>query len=387
MALRYLTAGESHGPGLTAILEGMPANVPLNIARINADMARRQKGYGRGRRQQIETDILEFTAGVRFSKSLGSPISVLLRNKDWKNWTEIMAIEGGVSKREVTRPRPGHADLSGAMKYGFSDMRNVLERSSARETAMRVAVGAVAKELLREFNIEIHSHVLAIGNVRVDPSTIQEAIAGAINDLADASPVRCLNKASEAAMIEYIDAAKKSGDTAGGIIELVIRNAPPGLGSYVHWDRKLDARLAFALMSIQAVKGVEVGMGFDAAHTPGSKVQDAIYYEDGRFLHKTNNAGGIEGGMSTGDDIILRIAKKPIPTLMEPLHSVDIKTKESFKAHVERSDVTAVPACAVICEAVAAVVLADAFLDKFGTDNLEDIRTAHARYIERVRNI
>jgi len=387
MVLRYLTAGESHGPGLTAILEGMPANVPLDLQRINADMARRQQGYGRGRRQQIETDVLEFTAGVRFGKTLGSPISVLLRNKDWKNWTEIMAVEQGISKREVTRPRPGHADLSGAMKYGFHDMRNVLERSSARETAMRVAMGAIAREFLRAFGVEIHSHVTALGDVQINPQGIGKIRRGNINAIADVSPVRCLDKSAEQAMMAYIDAAKKQGDTAGGIIELVIRNVPPGVGSYVHWDRKLDARLAFALMSIQAVKGVEVGMGFQAAVTPGSQVHDAIYFEDGGFTHKTNNAGGIEGGMSTGEEIVLKIAKKPIPTLMHPLHSVDLHTKESFKAHVERSDVTAVPACAVICEAVAAIVIADGFLEKFGADTLDDIRQAHANYLERLKNI
>lgn len=387
MALRYLTAGESHGPGLTAILEGMPANVPLNIKRINANMARRQKGYGRGRRQQIESDVLEFTSGVRFGKTLGSPISVLLRNKDWKNWTEIMGIEDGISKKEVTRPRPGHADLSGAMKYGFSDMRNVLERSSARETAMRVAIGGIAGEFLRVFGIEVHSHVLAIGDVQVERAAIKNLLQGNINKVADASVVRCLDKSTELAMINYIDAAKKAGDTAGGIIELVIRHVPPGLGSYVHWDRKLDARLAYALMSIQAIKGVEVGMGFEAAMTPGSRVHDAIFYKDGHFMHKTNNAGGIEGGMSTGDDIVLKIAKKPIPTLMNPLHSVDLHSKESFKAHVERSDVTAVPACAVICEAVASVVIADAFLEKFGSDAMEDIQLAYNAYLKRVREI
>ncbi len=387
MALRYLTAGESHGPGLTAILEGMPANVPLNIKRINANMARRQQGYGRGRRQQIENDVLEFTSGVRFGKTLGSPISVLVRNKDWKNWTEIMGIEEGISKREVTRPRPGHADLSGAMKYGFSDMRNVLERSSARETAMRVAIGGIAGEFLRAFGIEVHSHVLAIGDVQVERAAIKNLLQGDINKVADASVVRCLDKSTGLAMINYIDAAKKAGDTAGGIIELVIRHAPPGLGSYVHWDRKLDARLAYALMSIQAIKGVEVGMGFKAAITPGSGVHDAIFYEDGHFMHKTNNAGGIEGGMSTGEDIVLKIAKKPIPTLMNPLHSVDLQSKESFKAHVERSDVTAVPACAVICEAVASVVIADAFLEKFGSDTMEDIQLAYNAYLKRVSEI
>lgn len=386
--IRYLTAGESHGPGLIGIIEGLPANLDLDLGRINHELYRRQQGYGRGRRQQIEKDKIEILSGVRFRKTLGSPVSFLLRNKDWKNWTEIMAIESGISKKEVTKPRPGHADLAGAMKYDFSDMRNVLERSSARETAMRVAVGAFARELLYVFDISIYSHVVELGPIKAASGIVSEIpIEKNISKIADNSPVRCLDKKAELEMIRFIDETKTEGDTAGGIIEVIIRNAPPGLGSYVQWDRKLDAQLAFALMSIQAIKGVEVGMGFNTARIPGSKVHDEIYYDNNRFLHKSNNAGGIEGGMSNGEDIILHIAMKPIPTLMKPLYSVDLKTKEAYKAHVERSDVTAVPACSVIAENVVAPVIANAFLEKFGGDSIVDIKNNYNIYLERLKNI
>ena len=383
--IRYFTAGESHGPGLMAVIEGLPANVPVNLARVNHELHRRQQGYGRGRRQQIEKDAVEILSGIRFEKTLGSPVSVLLRNRDWKNWTEIMAVGEGVSKKEVRRPRPGHADLSGALKYNFRDMRNVLERSSARETAMRVAVGALVREMLYLFDIEIHSHVLELGPVKADRSQMTSALSGNINEKADASPVRCLSEKGEREMITAIDRATQEGDTLGGVIEVIIRGLPPGLGSYVQWDRKLDAQLAMALMSVQAVKGVEVGLGFETARRPGSAVHDEIHYDrDKGFYHSSNNAGGIEGGMSTGEDIVLHIAKKPIPTLMKPLHSVDIDSKESYRAHVERSDVTAVPAAAVICEAVVAPVIANAFLEKFGRDTLEDIRGAYNAYLKRI---
>jgi len=386
--IRYLTAGESHGPGLVGIVEGLPANLEIDLARVNHELYRRQQGYGRGRRQQIEKDKVEILSGIRFKKTLGSPVSFLLRNKDWQNWTEIMAIEEGVSKKEVTKPRPGHADLAGAMKYDFSDMRNVLERSSARETAMRVAAGSFAKELLHTFDISIYSHVVELGPVKAKNEITREIPNKKnISQIADQSPVRCLDKKVEQEMISFIDNAKNEGDTAGGIIEVIIRNLPPGLGSYVQWDRKLDAQLAFALMSIQAVKGVEVGMGFDAARTPGSNVHDEILYENDQFLRKTNNAGGIEGGMSTGDDIVLRIAMKPIPTLMKPLYSVDLKTKQPYKAHVERSDVTAVPACSVIAEAVVAPVIGNAFLEKFGRDTIADIKNNYTIYLERLKKI
>lgn len=386
--IRYLTAGESHGPGLTCIVEGLPANVEIDLKRVNHELYRRQQGYGRGRRMQIEKDQVEILSGIRFNKTLGSPVSMLLRNNDWKNWTEIMAIEQGSAKKQVTKPRPGHADLAGAMKYDFDDMRNVLERSSARETAMRVAAGALAKEFLYGFNIQIVSHVIELGPVKADRNAILKHLKKEdVNVLADASPVRCLDKKAEQEIIAFIDKTKNEGDTAGGVIEVIIRNVPPGLGSYVHWDRKLDAQLAHALISIQAVKGVEVGMGFDVARTPGSAVHDEILYEDNHFKRKTNNAGGIEGGMSTGDDIVLKLAMKPIPTLMKPLFSVDIKTKEAFRAHIERSDVTAVPACSVIAEAVVAPVIANAFMEKFGGDCAEDIRKSFEFYMERVQNI
>ncbi|KAA3617905.1 MAG: chorismate synthase [Calditrichaeota bacterium] len=386
--MRYLTAGESHGPGLVGIVEGLPANLDINLERVNQELSRRQQGYGRGRRQQIEKDQIEILSGIRFKKTLGSPVSFLLRNKDWKNWTEIMAIEEGVSKKEVTKPRPGHADLAGAMKYDFGDMRNVLERSSARETAIRVASGAFTRELLYAFDIMIYSHVVELGPVKAEQGVIDEIPSGKnISEMADKSPVRCLDKKAEQRMIKFIDQAKEDGDTAGGIIEVIIRNVPPGLGSYVQWDRKLDAQLAHALMSIQAVKAVEVGMGFDTARTPGSKVHDEIMYGEGKFSRKTNNAGGIEGGMSTGDDIVLRIAMKPIPTLMKPLYSVDLKTKEAYTAHVERSDVTAVPACSVIAENVVAPVLANAFMEKFGRDTIVDIEKNYNAYLERLKNI
>ncbi|RMH62594.1 MAG: chorismate synthase [Calditrichaeota bacterium] len=383
--MRYFTAGESHGPGLTAIIEGLPARVPVDLERVNHELYRRQQGHGRGRRQKIEQDAVEVLSGIRFRETLGSPVSVLLRNKDWKNWTEIMAVEEGVAKKRVSRPRPGHADLSGALKYDFRDMRNVLERSSARETAMRVAVGALVRELLYAFDIHIYSHVLELGPIRADREAVQRFYSGDINQLADASPVRCLDPAASDKMVAHIDAAKKEGDTLGGIIEVVIRGVPPGLGSYVQWDRKLDAQLAMALMSVQAVKGVEVGIGFEAARRPGSRAHDPIHYEKDRgFYHKTNNAGGIEGGMSTGEDIVLHVAKKPIPTLMKALHSVDIDTKKSFKAHVERSDVTAVPAAAVICEAVVAPVIANALMEKLGRDTLPDMLEAYRAYQKRV---
>lgn len=384
--IRYITAGESHGPGLMCVIEGLPANLEIDLLRVNNELARRQLGYGRGRRQQIETDKIEVISGMRFKKTLASPLSFLLPNKDWKNWTEIMAIEEGAAKRVVSKPRPGHADLSGALKYNFSDMRNVLERSSARETAMRVAAGAFAKELLYQFGVEIHSHVTELGSVSLPKEFSYKAISD-INKVANASPVRCLDKKVEEQMIALIDDSKKEGDTLGGIIEVVIKNVPAGLGSYVQWDRKLDGQLAQAILSIQAVKGVEFGMGFNTGRTAGSAVHDEIGYEQGAFTHKTNNAGGIEGGMSNGADIIIRLAKKPIPTLMKPLNSVDINSKETFRAHVERSDVTAVPACAVIAEAVVAPVIANAFMEKFGKDEIGDIKEAYNRYLKRVREV
>jgi len=383
--IRYLTAGESHGPGLACILEGMPANLKIDLDKINHELSRRQQGHGRGGRMQIEKDRIEILSGIRFGETLGSPISFILRNKDWENRRDEMALKKGKPVNKITRPRPGHADLSGALKYDFDDIRNVLERSSARETAMRVAAGAFVKQLVEEFNILIFSHVLQIGPVKADQQAICEILKkDEINKLADRSMVRCLDKDAEGKMIEYINDLKRKGDTAGGIIQIIIRNTPPGLGSYVQWDRKLDSLLASALMSIQAVKGVEVGSGFQSAELPGSQFHDEIYHDGQDFYRKTNNAGGIEGRMSNGEDIVLQIMKKPIPTLMKPLHSVDMKTKESYLAHKERSDITAVPACSVIAEAVIAPVIADALMEKFGGDTISDMRAAYDHYLKRI---
>lgn len=385
--LRFLTAGESHGPAISAILEGMPANVPIDLERINHELYRRQQGYGRGGRMRMESDRIEVLSGIRFSKTLGSPISFMIRNKDWENWLEEMAIEAkdGKEGKEFTKPRPGHADLSGGLKYDFTDLRNVLERSSARETAMRVAVGAFARELLRQFDIHIYSHVLQIGPVKVELKKISELLnTDRINEVADQSQVRCLDDEASNDMMEVIQSAKRAGDTVGGVFQVIIKNVPPGLGNYVHWDRKLDGQLAAALMSINAIKAVQVGSGFYGAHLRGSEFHDEIYHDGKKFYRKTNNAGGIEGGMSTGEDIVLTVMKKPIPTLMKPLHSVDIKSKEAFKAHKERSDITAVPAAAVIGEAVTAPVIANALLDKFGGDTLSDIQLSYNNYLKRV---
>ena len=385
--IRYLTAGESHGPALTGIIEGFPANLKIDMDVVNHELFRRQQGFGRGGRMKIEQDRIEVLSGIRFQKTLGSPISFILHNRDWKNWQEEMTSGAGKSQQPITRPRPGHADLSGALKYDFDDIRNVLERSSARETAMRVAVGAFAKQLLAAFHIRIFSHVLQIGPVKADPNVISDILkTDEINTLADRSPVRCLDITASEEMVQFIRRTKQQGDTAGGIMQIIIRGLPPGLGSYVHWDRKLDAQLAYALMSIQAVKGVEIGAGFGAAEKTGSRFQDEIFYENDRYVRKTNNAGGIEGGMSTGDDIVIQVMKKPIPTLMKPLHSVDMKSKEPFLAHKERSDVTAVPACSVITEAAAAPVIANAVLEKFGSDTMEDILAAYQTYMERIKN-
>ena len=384
--IRYLTAGESHGPGLSGIIEGMPANLPVDIEKINHELYRRQQGFGRGGRMKMEIDRIEILSGIRFNKTLGSPISFILRNKDWENWTETMAQGEGMSDREITRPRPGHADLPGALKYHFKDMRNVLERSSARETAMRVAVGAFGKQLLAYFGIDIFSHVLQIGPIKAHVQSVAEILkTHKINELADRSPVRCLDAKAEEKMMEHIRHAKQDGDTLGGIIQIIIRNVPPGLGSYVQWDRKLDTRLAAVLMSIQAVKGVEVGIGFKGAEWPGSKFHDEIFFNGKRIYRNRNNAGGIEGGMSNGEDIVLQIMMKPIPTLMKPLHSVDVKTQKAFLAHKERSDITAVPACSVIAEAVVAPVIVNAFMEKFGSDTVDDMMKALNHYKGRIR--
>jgi chorismate synthase len=378
--LRYLTAGESHGPQLTAIIEGLPANLELTEESINIDLARRQGGYGRGGRMQIEQDTVEILSGVRWGKTLGSPLTLCIKNRDWVNWQEKMSSDESHrdDRIRVTRSRPGHADLAGAMKYGQHDVRNILERSSARETAARVAVGAVAKALLARFGITVCGFVAELGGIEAKRPNLS---IRALQELAAGSELFTCDAAAEAEMKRLIDQMKESGDTIGGIVEVVVSGAPVGLGSHVHWDRKLDARLAMAVMSIQAIKGVEIGAGLETARIPGSKVHDEIYYESARiiqgattgFYRKTNNAGGIEGGISNGEDIVVRAAMKPIPTLYKPLRSVDLVTKEPFEATVERSDVCAVPAASVVAEAVVAIEIANAFLEKFGGDSMEEI--------------
>jgi chorismate synthase len=370
--LRYLTAGESHGRALVAILEGMPAGLAIDEAYINAQMARRMLGYGRGGRMQIEQDRAEIVSGVLRGETIGSPVALWIGNRDWRR-----------DEPDITRPRPGHADLVGALKYGFDEVRRVLERSSARETAARVAVGAVCRKLLDEFGVRIFSHVTEIGGEAIGsrPPRWEDIPA-----LAEASAVRCVDPEAEGRMKAAIDAAGERGDTLGGVFEVVALGLPPGLGSYVHWDRKIDARLAAALMSINAVKGVEFGLGFEVARTPGSRAHDEIFYEPGRgFYRRTNRSGGIEGGTTSGDPLVVRAAMKPLSTLRTPLRSVDLRSKESVEAVVVRSDVCAVPAAGVIGEAMVAFVLADAFLEKFGGDAVAPMRRAHAQYMQEVR--
>ena len=386
--LRYLNAGESHGRLLLAIVEGMPAGLPLTKELINHDLQRRQQGYGRGGRMKIEQDQIEIVAGVRSGLTLGSPIGLQINNRDWKNWQEIMAVEPGEAStaRAVTKPRPGHADLVGAIKYGHTDMRNVLEKASARETAIRVAVGAVAKALLNQFGIKIISHVKEIGGIQADTRHMDfESLEAASEE----SEVRCADSAAGDKMVQKIEEAKRKGDTLGGVFEVIVTGIPPGLGSYSQWDRRLNARLAFALMSIQAMKGVEIGMGFEAARRFGSVVHDEIFYDKDKrsFYRKTNNSGGIEGGISNGQPIVMRVAMKPISTLYSPLKSVDFLTKEPFEASVERSDICTVPAAAVIGEAVVAFELASALTEKFGGDSLREMKRNYESYLEYVANI
>jgi chorismate synthase len=385
--VRFITAGETHGPQLTAIIEGLPSNVPMTADPVNEQLARRQKGYGRGKRMQIEKDTVQFAGGVRHGKTTGAPVALVVHNNDWKHWTKIMGAEpldDEEAKRRVNRPRPGHADLNGGLKYNQRDLRNILERSSARETTMRVAIGAVARELLAQFGIKVAGQVLRIGDVTVDRKDlpIDELI-----QMTEESPVRVVDKAAEEKMIAAIDAAKDNGDTLGGIIECVIEGVPPGLGSHVQWDRKLDGRIAQAVLSIQAFKGVEFGIGFGAAERPGSQVHDEIRYEAERgFYRTTNRAGGFEGGMTTGEPIVVRAVMKPISTLYKPLQSVDIDTKEAFTAQVERSDTCAVPAAGVILENVVVWEVARAFMEKFGGDSLEEIQANYNNYLEQVRS-
>ncbi len=380
--LRYLTAGESHGEVLTGIIEGMPAGLLIRISDIDNDLARRQGGYGRGGRMKIEKDSVRIVSGVRWGRTLGSPISLIIRNRDWDNWRSQMSPDAAFlnSANPVTRPRPGHADLAGMLKYGTDDIRNILERSSARETAMRVAVGSVAKRLLDEFDIAVVSHVVSIGGVYAKGDRMS---AREIRKRAEASELRCADTQSEKRMKHRIDEAMRAGDSLGGVCEVIVSGVPVGLGSHVHWDRKLDGRLAGALMSIQAMKGVEIGSGFGTANLPGSRVHDEIFWgPKGGFFRKTNHAGGIEGGMSNGEDITLRVAMKPIPTLMKPLRSVDVATKRPSKAGVERSDVCAVPAAAVVAEAVTAFEIAAAMVEKFGGDSMDEMKRNFEQYLK-----
>jgi len=381
--IRFVTAGESHGKALVSVIEGVPAGLPLLAQDIDTQLARRQQGYGRGRRMQIETDAVEFLAGVRAGETLGSPIAMLIRNSDWKNWEAIMdaaprdedATDQG-RRRQVTRVRPGHADLTGVLKYDRDDARDILERASARETTARVAAGAVARRLLAEFDVRIGSHVVHLGGV---DATRPDPMPTDINAAAAGSPLRTLDAAAEAEMVARIDRAKQEGNTLGGICEVVVDGLPVGLGSHVSWDRKLDGRLGAALMSIPAVKGVEIGMGFEAARRTGADVHDAIAMapgspRTGNVRRATNRAGGLEGGMTSGEPLIIKVAMKPISTLMRPLHTIDTKTAAPAEAAAERSDVTAVPAMGVIAEAMTALVLADAFVEKFGGDSLGELR-------------
>jgi chorismate synthase len=376
--MRYLTAGESHGPKLTTIIEGLPAGMPLLQEDINEQLARRQKGHGRGRRMQIEKDTVEITSGVRHGLTLGSPVALVVENNDWKHWVKIMGsepFEGNEEdiKRRVTRPRPGHADLNGAIKYGHQDMRNVLERSSARETTIRVAAGAVAKKLLSELGIEVASHVVEIGGVKSNVSTYDSIQS--LREISEDSPVRCLDPEAGEEMMKAIDTAKENGDSIGGIVEVIVEGMPAGVGSYVHFDRKLDSKLAAAICSINAFKGVEFGIGFEAAHIPGSQVHDEILWSEERgFYRKSNRLGGLEGGMTNGMPLVIRGVMKPIPTLYKPLQSVDIETKETFTASVERSDSCAVPAAAVVAENVVAWELAKAITDQFFADRFDTLK-------------
>jgi len=386
LSLRYLTAGETHGPQLTAIIEGMPSNLTLDVEALNFQLQRRQKGYGRGRRMQIESDAAHIVGGVRHGRTTGAPIALVIENKDWKHWTTVMSAEpvagDDETKRRVHRPRPGHADLNGGLKYNHKDLRNVLERSSARETAARVAVGAVARQLLERFGIRVAGWVVSIGGVsaKMPDLPLEELVR-----ITEESPVRVADKEAEQKMIALIDKAKEEGDSLGGVVECVVTGVPVGLGSHVHWDRKLDGRIAQAVMSINAFKGVEIGIGFEAANRPGSQVHDPILYSKERGFHRaSNNAGGIEGGMTTGEPIVVRGVMKPIPTLYKPLMSVDIDTKEPFAAQVERSDACAVPAASVVMEHAVAWEVARAFLEKFGGDSVEEIEANLNHYLKQV---
>ncbi|URJ44988.1 chorismate synthase [Paenibacillus polymyxa] len=386
MSLRYLTAGETHGPQLTAIVEGMPSNLKLDFEELNFQLHRRQKGYGRGRRMQIEKDTAKIAGGVRHGYTTGAPIALVVENNDWKHWQNIMNIEpiegSDEEKRRVHRPRPGHADLNGGMKYNLKDLRNVLERSSARETAIRVACGGLARQLLAEFGIKVAGQVIRIGEIEAPYRDLpmDELIA-----VTEASSVRVTDPETEKKMEAYIDLIKQEGDSVGGVVECIVEGVPIGLGSHVQYDRKLDARIAQGVMSINAFKGVEIGIGFEAGELRGSQVHDEILYDEERGYHRrTNRLGGFEGGMTNGMPVVVRGVMKPIPTLYKPLQSVDIDTKEAFTAQVERSDACAVPAASVVMEHVVAWEIAKALLEKFGGDSIEEIRANIASYEEQL---
>lgn len=380
--MRYLTAGESHGPQLTTIIEGLPSLLPITSEQINYDLKRRQGGHGRGRRMQIEKDLVEIVGGVRHGKTLGSPVALIVKNDDWKHWTKIMGadplpedIDPDEIKRQVSRPRPGHADLVGGMKYGHRDLRNVLERSSARETTVRVAVGSVAKALLNELGISIVSHVTEIGGIKADTSVVDGKTADEIRSIVEEDPVYCVDPTASAQMVQLIDDTKKEGNSIGGVVEVIVEGLPAGIGSYVHYDRKLDGKLAQAMLSINAFKGVEFGLGFEMARKKGSDVHDEILWnEEEGYTRKTNRLGGLEGGMTTGMPIVVRGVMKPIPTLYKPLQSVDIETKEPFKASVERSDACAVPAASIVAENVIAWEVAKAIIEQFHSDQLPQLK-------------
>jgi len=403
--LRFLAAGESHGKSLIGILEGIPSGLSISAGDIDRDLERRQTGYGRGARMKIESDHASILSGVRWGKTIGSPISLYIENKDWKNWIEGMSSDAADdgSIPAVTKPRPGHADLAGAIKYNQRDLRNILERSSARETAIRAALGAIAKMFLAEFGIRIGSYVIQIGRIKLQRTKHVQNLEKKLLFLfenAEKSPVRCPDKEVSGKMVELIDKMRREGNSLGGIFEVFATGVPVGLGSYIQWDKKLDGRLAKALMSIQAIKGVEIGLGFDIVKQPGSQVMDEIFYraesigrraesnesQTAGFYRKSNNAGGIEGGMTNGMPIVIRAAMKPIPTLKRPLRSVDITTKKPAEATYERSDVCAVPAAGVIGEAMVALTIADVFIEKFGGDSMAETKRNYDSYIGYIKN-
>lgn len=388
--MRFLNAGESHGPQLTAIIEGIPSGFKINIEDINLSLSKRQGGYGRGRRMQIEKDKINILSGIRYQETTGSPVTLVIENKDYYNWNNIMNPNESINhqERRVSRPRPGHADLNGGLKYNHKDLRNVLERSSARETAIRVGIGAFAKQLLRPFDISIISHVTNIGGVEAkNYDQLKNITLEKFLNHIDKSEVRCFDLEASDLMKNKIDEAKKAGDSLGGIVEVIVLGLPIGLGSHVHWDRKLDGRIGQSILSIQAFKGVEIGIGFNAANLPGSEVHDEILWNTEKgFYRSSNRAGGIEGGMTNGEPIIIRGVMKPIPTLYKPLKSIDIDTKEEYKASVERSDACAVPAASIVAEHVVAWEIANAFFEKFAGDSYEEIEKNFKNYLEQIRN-